>query len=203
MPAHAQIVRLLNLVRNDAEMREVEAVLKQDVALSFKLLRYINSAGFGLQCEIQSFKHAVTILGYKNLHKWLSLLLVTSTKDPAAPALMQASVARGRFMELIGANYFAKGELDNLFIAGAFSLLDVLLGVALDKILEQMHLPAGIEDALLRTEGDFADFLELARACEQHDAAALAARAAALQLSAAEVNRAHLSALAFADSLQV
>lgn len=52
-PGHAQIVRLLNLVRNNAEIRDIEAVLKQDVALSYKLLRYINSAGFGLMCEIQ------------------------------------------------------------------------------------------------------------------------------------------------------
>ena len=51
-PGHAQIVRLLNLVRNNGEIRDIEAVLKQDVALSFKLLRYINSAGFGLMVEI-------------------------------------------------------------------------------------------------------------------------------------------------------
>lgn len=87
-PGHAQIVRLLNLVRNNGEIRDIEAVLKQDVALSFKLLRYINSAGFGLMVEIQSFRHAVSILGYDALNKWLSLLLVTASRDPSAPALM-------------------------------------------------------------------------------------------------------------------
>jgi EAL and modified HD-GYP domain-containing signal transduction protein len=54
-------------VRRNAEVKEIENVLKQDVALSYKLLRYINSAGFGLMCEIQSFRHAVTILGYEKL----------------------------------------------------------------------------------------------------------------------------------------
>lgn len=202
VPAHAQIVRLLSLVRNDADMKDVEAVLKQDVALSFKLLRYINSAGFGLQCEIQSFRHAVTILGYSKLHKWLSLLLVTSSKDPAAPALMQASIARGRFMELIGRNFFDRSEFDNLFIVGAFSLLDVLLGAPMERALDQMNLPDAISDALSRGEGVYAPFLELARACEDDDAQRLAEKAALLQLTAEDVNRAQMQALSFADSLQ-
>ena len=81
-PSHAQIVRLMNLVRNNADIREIETVLKQDVALSYKLLRHINSVGFGLMCEIQSFRHAVSILGYNKLHKWLSVLLVTASRDP-------------------------------------------------------------------------------------------------------------------------
>ena len=201
-PAHAQIVRLLNLVRNNADIKQIESALKQDVALSFKLLRYINSAGFGLSCEIQSFKHAVTILGYQKLHRWLSLLLVTASRDPAAPGLMQASIARGRMMELAGQEFFNKSELDNLFITGAFSLLDVLLGAPMDEVLEQMHLPEAISDALLNREGVFAPFLELAIACEGSHAVRLSQQADTLQLPPEAVNRAQLAALAFADSLQ-
>jgi hypothetical protein len=201
-PGHAQIVRVINLVRRNAEVREIENALKQDVTLSFKLLRYINSVGFGLSCEIQSFRHAVTILGYDKLNKWLSLLLVTASKDPAAPALMQTAIARGRFMEIVGKGYFDKSVLDNLFITGSFSLLHVLLGAHMDKILEQMHLPDAISDALLHDQGVYAPFLDLALACESDDTASLTAQAEALQLTAGQVNRAQLEALAFADSLQ-
>ena len=64
------------LVRNNADIREIETVIQtQDVVLSYKLLRHINSVGFGLMCEIQSFRHAVSILGYNKLHKWPSVLL--------------------------------------------------------------------------------------------------------------------------------
>ncbi len=202
VPAHAQIVRLLNLVRQNAEVKAIEAVLKQDVALSVKLLRYINSAGFGLQCEIQSFRHAVTILGYDKLNKWLSLLLVTSSKDATAPALMQASVARGRFMEIVARAFFDKSELDNLFITGAFSLLDVLVGTELAPVLEELHLPEPVVDALLRRDGVYADFLDLALACESDDVAALAEKADALGMEAIDVNRAHMEALSFADNME-
>jgi EAL and modified HD-GYP domain-containing signal transduction protein len=201
-PSHAQIVRLLNLVRRNAEVKEIETVLKQDVALSYKLLRYINSAGFGLMCEIQSFRHAVTILGYEKLNKWLSVLLVSASRDPSAPALMQTAIARGRFMEKIGAAFFDKSELDNLFITGAFSMLHLLLGASLQSALEEMHLPAPIADALLGGDGVYAPFLKLACALEGFDDKDLAALAKELHISPEQVNRAHLEALAFADSLQ-
>lgn len=202
-PGQAQTIRLLNLVRANADIKEIEAALKLDVALSVKLLRYINSAGFGLTVEIQSFRHAVTMLGYDKLNKWLSLLLVTSSKDAAAPALMQAAIARGRFMELIAAGYVDKNELDNLFITGAFSLLDILLGVLMETALADMHLPDTINDALISGNGPYAPFLALAQASEQTDYAMFSARAAELQLDAETVNRAQLEALTFADSLQM
>jgi hypothetical protein len=201
-PSHAQIVRVLNLVRRGADVKEIESALKQDVTLSYKLLRYINSAGFGLSCEIQSYRHAVTILGTDKLNKWLSMLLVTASRDPAAPALMQTAIARGRLMEIVGRDFVDKSKLDNLFITGAFSLLDTLLGTRLEVVLDQMHLPEAIADALLRREGVFAPFLELALACERDDPADLLARVEALGLPAAKLNHAQIEALAFADSLQ-
>ena len=201
-PSHAQIVRVLNLVRRNAEVKDIEVALKQDVSLSYKLLRYINSAGFGLSCEIESFRHAVAILGFDKLNKWLSLLLVTASKDPAAPALMQASVARGRFMEILGKDYFEKSVLDNLFITGAFSLLGVLLGTRIESILQEMHLPEPVADALLRQEGAYAALLDLALACEEESSPALAEKAATLGISIAKLNHAQIEALAFADSLQ-
>lgn len=201
-PGHAQLVRLLNLVRNNGEIRDIEAVLKQDVALSYKLLRYINSAGFGLMCEIQSFRHAVSILGYTALNKWLSLLLVTASRDPGAPAMMQTAIARGRFMEEIGASFFDKSERDNLFIAGAFSLLHVLLGTSMQNLLEEMNLPPTVSEALLHEQGEIAPFLKLARHCENFDNAGLVKAADELHLSNEQINRAQLLALGFADSLQ-
>jgi len=202
-PAHAQIVRVLNLVRRNADIKEVESALKHDVTLSFKLLRFINSVGFGLSCEIQSFHHAVSILGYNKLNKWLSLLLVTASKDASAPALMQTAIARGRFMELIGQSFFDSAALDNLFITGTFSLLDILLGAQMNIALEQLNLPEVINDALLKREGKFAPFLELALACESDDIVLLERLAAALHLEAKTVNHAQAEALAFADALQL
>ena len=199
----AQIVRVLNLVRKNADVKEIEAALKQDVALSYKLLRYINSAGFGLSCEIQSFRHAVTILGYNKLNKWLSLLLATASKDPMAPALMHTALTRARLMEILAHGLVEAHEYDNLFITGAFSMLDALLGVSMEKALESMSLPEPIYDALLGNGGAYAPFLDLTKISENEDGKALTEQIGLLGLSADQFNRAQIQALAFADTMEL
>lgn len=201
-PNHARIIDLLNLVRNNAEVSEIELALKKDVTLAFKLLRYINSAGFGMAAEVNSFRHAVTIMGYDKLNRWLSLLLVNASQDHSAPALMQTAVIRGRYMELLGAHLLPNSELDNLFIAGAFSVLDILLGTRMEVIFEKLQLPAGITAALLQRSGSIAPMLELAKICETGTASELQQRLAALGLTAALSNSALLDAVMFADKLQ-
>jgi EAL and modified HD-GYP domain-containing signal transduction protein len=202
-PGQAQIVRVLNLVRKNADIKEIETALKHDVALSYKLLRYINSAGFGLSCEIQSFRHAVTILGYEKLNKWLSLLLATASKDPMAPALMHTALTRARLMELLGHDLVDRSDYDNLFITGAFSLLDALLGVDMEQALDAMHLPEPICDALLGRGGLYGPFLDLALASEGSDGEVLAEQVGMLGLSADQFNRAQMQALAFADTMEL
>ena len=202
-PGQAQIIRVLNLVRKNADVKEIEAALKQDVALSYKLLRYINSAGFGLSCEIQSFRHAVTILGYNKLNKWLSLLLATASKDPMAQAQMHTALCRARLMEILGHGLVDKSEYDNLFITGAFSMLEALLGVTMDKVLETMSLPEAICDALLGHDGVYGPFLDLAIACEGEDGQAIAEKAGMLGLSSDQFNKALMQALTFADTMEI
>lgn len=201
-PGQANIVRVLNLVRANAGIQEIEAALKQDVAISYKLLRYINSAGFGLSCEIQSFRHAVAMLGYNKLNRWLALLLATASKDPMAPALLYTALLRARLMELLANGLVDQSEYDNLFITGAFSLLDVLLGVGMEQALEAMRLPEPICDALLGNGGRYQPFLELAIASEKDDAQALADQAGMLGLTATQFNRAQMQALSFADAME-
>ena len=200
--SHAQIVRVLNLVRKNAAINLIEDALKQDITISYKLLKYINSPAYGLGKEIQSFRHAVSLLGYDKLNKWLSLLLVTSSHNPIAPALMQTAIARGRFMEIVAANRFPPPQRDNLFIVGAFSLLHILFGAPLADILAAIDLPDAIVAALTRRTGDFAPFLALALACENETPALLIELTSQLGLSAATVNHAQIEALAFADSVQ-
>ncbi|WP_291994888.1 HDOD domain-containing protein [Candidatus Accumulibacter sp. ACC003] len=201
-PAQNNIVRVLNLVRRNADVKEIEAALKHDVAMSYKLLRYINSAGFGLSCEIQSFRHAVSMLGYDKLNRWLSLLLATASKDPMAPALIYTALVRARLMELLAIGLVDPSEYDNLFITGAFSLLDTLLGVGMEQALDAMRLPDPICDALLGNGGRYQPFLELALASESAAAEGVTEQASMLGLTADQFNRAQLQALSFAETME-
>lgn len=203
-PGYANILNLLNMLRNNAEIRDIENALKRDVALSFKLLRYINSAGFGLSCEIQSFRHAVTILGYQKLYRWLTLLLVTAGAETgAAPALLKTAVTRGRLVELLGSHFLDGQERDNLFIVGMFSLLDVLLDMPMDQILETLILPENVCDALQHRSGIYGPFLELTEACEDPEMTEVPRICEQLQISPEMLNKAHVQSLAWVEELGV
>lgn len=200
-PSQATILQLINLVRQQASTAEIEDLLKKDPTLSFNLLRFINSSGFGLSCEVTSFRHAVMILGLKKLFRWAALLMTTSRSGGSPPAVGQTAVVRGRLMELLTAELLPPEESDNAFVVGVFSLLDVMLGVPLAKALESVALPQPVVDALLHNTGVLAPFLELTKACESGDDVAFARSANALQLTNHQVNWAHLQALTWAENL--
>lgn len=200
-PAQAAIIQLINLVRQQASTFEIEEVLKRDATLSFNLLRFINSSGFGLSCEITSFRHAVMILGLKKLFRWAALLMTTSRSKGVHPAVGNMAVVRGRLMELLAAELLPPEDCDNAFVVGVFSLLDTMLGMPLPQALSSISLPEPVVDALLYQRGVLAPFLELTLACESADDEAFARSSQALQLTNQQVNWAHLQALAWAETL--
>lgn len=202
-PAQATILQLINLVRKQASTAEIEEVLKRDATLSFNLLRFINSAGFGMRSEVTSFKHAVMLLGLNRLFKWAALLLTTSRNGDMPPAVGTTAVARGRLMELLATELLPPDECDNAFVVGVFSLLDTMLGISMEAALATIALPDSITQALLHRAGPLAPFLELTIACETGDDEAFARTANQLGLNNAQVNWAHVQALVWAETIGV
>lgn len=200
-PGQATILQLINLVRKQASTSEIEEVLKRDPTLSFNLLRFINSAGFGIRTEVTSFKNAVMLLGLNRLFKWAALLLTTSRSGDTPPAVGTTAVVRGRLMELLALESMPADECDNAFVVGVFSLLDTMLGVSMATALATISLPPSVNDALLHGTGPLAPLLALTVACEADDDAAFVAAANALSLSSKQINWAHLQALAWAETL--
>ena len=102
-PSRAAVFQAIRLLLRNADVMDVDNALKRDVALSVKLIRYMNSAGMGLSTRIDSLKHAISLLGYNKLARWLTLLLATSdSKDPTAQVLARTAITRGRLIELLG-----------------------------------------------------------------------------------------------------
>jgi EAL and modified HD-GYP domain-containing signal transduction protein len=202
-PSFDSVLHILNLVSQDADNDVIEAGFKRDATLSFKLLRYINSVGFGLSCEVQSLNHAFSILGRNQLYRWLTLLMVTAGNNSTSPVLMKTSITRGRLTELLGEGYFEKRDRDNLFIVGVFSLLDAILKMPMDAVLDKLQLPESITDALTNREGIYGPFLKLTEACEGANSSEILVLAESLQLDASKVNQSHIAALAWTESLGI
>lgn len=203
-PGRLRIVSLLNLAAQRAEFPEIEAQFKLDPALTYRILRYINSPAVGLRYPVQSIGHVLLMLGHDQLHRWLTLLLFAQEgEDRRAQALLRTALVRARLAELLGEGRLDRGLAGGLFIAGILSLLDSLLGLRLDQALAPLKLAPAIGDALLRGEGPLAGYLNLAMACEGDDPAGLARLAAPLDLDPATVNHAHLQALIWSEAMDL
>ncbi|SDK71964.1 EAL and modified HD-GYP domain-containing signal transduction protein [Methylophilus rhizosphaerae] len=202
-PSFEGVLHLLNLVSQEADNKTIENGFKRDTTLSYKLLRYINSVGFGLSCEVQSIGHALTILGRNQLYRWLTLLMVTAGNNSTSPALMKTSITRGRLTELLGEPFFDKNNRDNLFVVGVFSLLDVMLKLPMEDVLEKLQLPESIMEALTKREGIFGPFLKLTEACEDANSDQILQLADLLHLNPDKVNQCHMEALAWTEALGV
>jgi EAL and modified HD-GYP domain-containing signal transduction protein len=200
-PAQAVVIQLLNLLHQDADVAELEAVLRRDPGLAFELLRMINTASHGLAFEVTSLRHAMMILGHKRLTRWVATLMARARAAGTAPAVASTALVRGRLMELLAEQLLPPHECDNAFVAGLFSLLDVLLEMPMAQALESLVLPESVAQALLRGRGVLAPFLALTLACESGDDAAFAQAAEALQLDNHHINWSHLQALAWAGEI--
>lgn len=199
-PSQTIILQLMEMVNANADLIQIESMLKRDAALSYKLLRYINSAGFGVGREVQSLKQAIQLLGYQPMYRWLTLLLATASTSGFSPVLLETAVVRGRLAELLGQKALGKADAENIFVAGMFSLLDRLLGIPMQEVLETIQLNEEVVKALLTRGGKYGPYLALAEACELNSNL-VSSLANTLGLSCEDVNKAHLSALAWTQSV--
>jgi EAL and modified HD-GYP domain-containing signal transduction protein len=200
-PDLAVVSELIRRVDREEPVDRLEAVLKNDPQLAFRLIRYLNSAAFGLSVEISSFRHAMMMLGYKKLKRWLALLLVSANKDPAMRPSMFAAVRRGMLMEELvrsSADAEMRGEM---FICGVFSLLDRMLGQPFAELFQSVSVPERVHQALVEGGGPFHPYLTLVRALEQGVRSDIRDAADQSFLGLAEVNAALLRALAAAQEL--
>lgn len=184
------IVELINRVDREEPADRLEAVLKTDPTLAFRLMRYINSPAFGLSVEISSFRHAIMVLGYNRLKRWLALLLASASKDPNVKPVMYAAVRRGLLMEELGRHGADADQRGEMFICGVFSLLDRLMGQPLADLMHSIPVPDAVRAALVEEAGPYRPQLDLVRAIEAESVYDIRAAADATMIGLPEVNRA-------------
>jgi EAL and modified HD-GYP domain-containing signal transduction protein len=201
-PQALRVIDLLNRLRRDADTAELAGILRQDAVLSYRLLRYINSAASGLRQAITSIDNGLMLMGRQKMYRWLTLLLFGSAQaSPRVEALLETALVRGRLMEGVD-EHQPDSAREELFVTGLFSLLDRVLRVPMAEALKPLHLAQGVQAALLAGEGPYAPLLELALACESADQARVAAASEACGLSVADVNAGHFAALTWAQQVQ-
>jgi EAL and modified HD-GYP domain-containing signal transduction protein len=200
-PALQVIVQLIDQVHRQEEIDVLENTLKHDPPLAYKLMRYINSPAFGLSVEISSFRHAIMILGYQRLKRWLALLLATASKDPNMKPVMFAAVRRGLIMEEL-AKVSGNEEMRNeLFICGVFSLLDRMFRQPFSELLKTIPVPERVFQALADHTGPYEPYFKLVQAMEGSDAFEIKEAADQVMMGFSDINHALLAAMSSASQL--
>lgn len=155
--------------QRELNFEKLSGICERDVGLSYKLLRFVNSASYGRGQSIGSLKHAMIYLGEAELKKFVALLALANLSEAGPNELLNMSMTRARFCDRLAA---ANGDPDNppaAFLTGLFSLVDAMLEQPLPELLEELPLLDDIKSALLHQQGQLGVYLQFARAFETGD----------------------------------
>ena len=197
----SSMLRLMSLLDDPtASEVEIEEAFRSDPALSFKLLRIANSAAFGGR-EVQSIAFALRMVGRQVLHRWLTLLLVSSmaSQSGVSRELVLEALTRARLCELLAEKTGRRREVGPLFLTGLCSLLDVLLRMPMDDVITRMAIAPDVRDALISREGPLAPTLVLVERYGRGDWAGAAEAASALPIDMLDVSALYTESLGWAS----
>ncbi|WP_377703267.1 EAL and HDOD domain-containing protein [Pseudoduganella sp. UC29_71] len=170
-PSQLAVMELMTLVTSEADNQEIERAIKRDVSLALNLLRLVNTPAVGARQRIDSLSQAVTILGRRQLQRWLQIMLYAepSKRGHSMTPLLMLATTRGRLLELLAHKLrpSQRHAADIAFTVGIMSLMDTLFGIPMSEILAQIPVIDEVQDALMFRGGFFGDLLKLAECIEQ------------------------------------
>jgi EAL and modified HD-GYP domain-containing signal transduction protein len=155
---------IMEINRAEFDVKNLETLIKQDVAISYKLLKCINSAYYSRLQPISSIRNAIAYLGEQGVRMFVSLIATSKLSESKPDELLRTSCIRARFLELVAKELrLDQGEA---FLLGLFSLLDAILDAHMDYLMQQIPLAEDIRQALMHQAGPLFPLLQLIRIYE-------------------------------------
>jgi len=184
-------------------LEELERLITRDVSISYKLMRYINSAYFRRIQEISSIRQAIVLLGESAVKRFISLMAMATLASDKPDELIRASIIRARLCERLGGNGGSRFDGSELFTLGLFSLIDAILDDDMANLMRKLPLSERIKLALVEGSGELAEYIRLAACYEMADWACVATTASKIGIEEKELSNFYTDALGWADSLPV
>jgi c-di-GMP-related signal transduction protein len=191
-------LRLLEMVsRREIDMRELEKMLKQEPSISYRLLRYLNSPVFGFSLEIKSIRHAMAVLGEREMRRWIRLIVTLGASEQKCSELVLVGLTRARFCEELSGRLQSNSDL---FLMGLLSVMDAILEVTMDVLLEQLPVEHETKAALLGQNSSLRTLYKLMLAQEAGEWAQSSELAKQLKLTDEEAASSWWQALQWAQA---
>jgi len=169
-PVKVNALHLLNQVnQEDFDLMDIVRIIERDPYLTISLLKFINSNAVGLKRQVESIKQAVAILGQKDVRHWSTVALSVSLADDRPSEITKLSLVRAKFAENLATAFELGVFQSSLFMAGLFSLLDVMLEKPMAEAINEVAVDDRVKQVLLEKQGPFAPVMELIYAYERAD----------------------------------
>lgn len=195
-----QLLAEINSADRRFDIDALEKLVSQDISISYKLLKYINSSHFSRLKAISSIGQAISYLGEKGFCMFVSLIATGMLAENKPEELVRSSIIRARLLELIGLE--CREDSNEMFLLGLFSLLDAMLDQPLPTILGKMPLSARINEALVAKSGDLSLFLRLVETYEQGNWLPFRIALKKIGISEERIIDFYLEAITWADSFE-
>lgn len=156
---------LKELNKKDVNFKKLEKIIKNDISMTFSLLKTINAASHGY--NVSSIKQASTLLGVKGMKRWSLVYMLNGLRDDKPDILFVNTLTRAKFAELLAEDFNIETKSDDLFTMGIFSMMNAFLDKPMEDTLEEISLTKEIKEALLIREGVMGEILNLIIAFER------------------------------------
>ncbi len=195
------MLRLISEINtSEFDVTALEKLISRDVSVSYKLLKYLNSAYFSRLAPLKSIRQAIAFLGERGVKLFVSLIATSQLAEDKPDELVRMSIVRARFLEQLG----PKLGLDSgeLFMLGLFSLIDAMLDNPMDDLIARLPVSEPIRQALVERVGPLAKPLSLVESCERADWSAVDRWRQQLQVDEEQLQAMQLDAIGWADSYE-
>jgi EAL and modified HD-GYP domain-containing signal transduction protein len=164
------LLRLMQEInRPELDFDQLEELIKSEVSLSVRLLRYLRSAGFGWRHDVETIGQALRVLGERPARKWASLVVLTLIGEDKPPELITTTLVRAQLCEQLGAEAALPERRADLFLVGLLSTLDAMLDRPMEEVLSQLAVSTEVREALLKGDNLLSDTLQLAISYDRGD----------------------------------
>lgn len=202
-PLKINYFRLMQLTSTDiyVDFQEISSIIASDVAMSYKLLKLLNSAAVGLRSRMSSISMAVAYLGEENLKKWIALLALQGISADKPLELVRLSLIRARFGELLAPQLRPRRDPRHVFLTGMLSLLHIALDISKEELLEQIPVADDIRDSLSGKDGAYSDILNFFRHYEYSNWEEITRFSETNGISCSAISEAYIEAVRWCNEL--
>jgi EAL and modified HD-GYP domain-containing signal transduction protein len=161
-------LRVLQIIEDPSTTAEtIEKVITTDPSITYRLLRFLNSAAFGFSIKINSIRHAITLLGLKRLKNWLRMVVLSDLLGDKNPEIYAMVLNRAKMLEeMVYEDQIKDANADSMFLFGLLSLIDSMMDTPMDQLLNQLPLPDKIKNGYIDESSRYYKYLTFLEALE-------------------------------------